>query len=1032
MTFALTDLRHLVTSRQAPGSASLASLAVVAVLAACGGAQDGASTAAEARQRPMAVTVNPGGWVTVTQPTDVLMQNLAIPATAPTRGMWSGVGTWPMNGLHQAVLPDGKVLTWGTTPDGTGQNGRYFDVWDPNRGLFDAGAHNFTYDATRQDSFCAPSVYLGDGRLMITGGNGDLTSQVYTPSSNSYARGANVADARWYATMITLPDGRPIVLGGINPYTEGQWTNPDQSVTQGLSSMTPEVYENGAWRSLFGAQSRTAFGPDFLRASLPKAWVAPDGRVFGIGSDQMFYVDPNGGGGNGALVALGQYKAPPSATATVDTALNVGPTMSAVMYAPGKVLTAGGNAFHNGSGYAASRRATSIDLNGGGAVLTELPSMANPRNFANLIILPDGKVLATGGETRANNDPALGVYAAEQWNPSTNTWTTLASAAVFRGYHSQTSLLTNGTVLSAGGGTPGPIQLKGEVFYPPYLFRTVNNVAQLAPRPQMVGISGLSYANGATMQVDMANNAPVSQLVLVGLSVGTHSFNSGQRRIPLAFTQEDIRLTATLPGNTLAPPGYYQVIALNANGVPSRGTVIAVGQGVSTPPGGVTPYNPPVIGGTIGAPAIAAGGTATYTVPATTGVTYSWTFGDGTAATPFSTTASISHVYAAAGVYGVTLTARAADGSTSTRSFLQAVTTPATAGRPVASSATALETRSGASTRLWVANPDTDTVAVIDTANNTRTAEIAVGASPRSLAIAPDGRVWVTSKGSSSISIVNPATLVVAATVALPRAAQPHGLVFAPGGSAFVALEATGQLLKLDPASGAAQATLAVGSAPAPPVGHGQWRHRAGVALRDQPAARRRHGGGEYQQRRRRGAGGQCRADDAGPHDRAAAQRQGRQRGAGRRHPQLPGGRRGVARRPQRLGAVEAGQHQARHAAQRAAAELPEQRACDQLAHRHGHAGRGHRAPHRPRQLEPGRRSCVPSERGLPVHRARDEPPGGGGRRRGRPRVGQGGTSVVRRRRCRSPPTGRACTCRTSWTAASACSTSARSRHKAC
>ena len=35
-----------------------------------------------------------------------------------------------------------------------------------------------------------------------------------------------------------------------------------------------DQFANGAWRSLLNAQSRAAFGPDFLRASLPKAWLA--------------------------------------------------------------------------------------------------------------------------------------------------------------------------------------------------------------------------------------------------------------------------------------------------------------------------------------------------------------------------------------------------------------------------------------------------------------------------------------------------------------------------------------------------------------------------------------------------------------------------------------------------------------------------------------------------------------------------------------------------------------------------------------
>ena len=273
--------------------ATVLALAATALLAGCSGdGGDGANTsaavaseaaAAATRQRPLAAALNPSTWVAVTQPADALLQNLTIPADAPSRGMWSPASAWPMVGLHQAVLPNGKVLTWGTTPDGGSHNGRYFDVWDPDRGLAGSGNHQLTFDQSRQDSFCAPATFTGDGRLMITGGNGNgVTNQFYAAASNSFALGANAADQRWYATMVTLADGRAIVLGGMNPYTEGQYNDVAGALARGESSMTPEVLENGAWRSLFGAQSRTAFGPDFLRSSLPKVWAAPDGRVFGI------------------------------------------------------------------------------------------------------------------------------------------------------------------------------------------------------------------------------------------------------------------------------------------------------------------------------------------------------------------------------------------------------------------------------------------------------------------------------------------------------------------------------------------------------------------------------------------------------------------------------------------------------------------------------------------------------------------------------------------------------------------------------
>jgi len=795
----------------ARSAAHAATLLAALLTASCGGSSEESRPSASVAPglRAHALAANPTAWVTVPAPADPLLQGLSIPADAPTRGMWSPVQSWPLNALHAAVLPNGKLLSYGSTLDGGGQNGRYLDLWDPTIG-FAAGSHQTTYRADQQDSFCSTATYLTDGRLMITGGNGSVTSTLYSPSSNSVAQSsANLADERWYGTMITLPDGRPLMLGGMAPYSEGMQDNPDQAVTQGLASMTPEVFESGSWRSLFNAYSRDAFGPDYLRASYPRAWVMPGGQVFGVSAERLWSLDP---AGNGTITIHGAFKTAPNST----TKPNVGATNSAVMFDIGKVLVVGGNGSFNGDGMPASKLATLIDMNSGTPTLTEQPAMANPRRYPNTLVLPDGKVLVTGGTMLGNSNGANAVYAAESWNPVSGTWSSGASAAIYRGYHSFTVLLPNGAVLSTGGGAPGPVtNLNAEVYYPPQLFRSVGSAAQLAPRPAMAAISGLSYSNDAGLQVDMASAATISKLVLIGVSNGTHSFNSGQRRIPLAFTQDTIRLSTTIPNANLAPPGYYQLVAIDSAGVPSRGTIIAIGQGVSAPPVTTTPYNPPDLSASIGATVIAAGGTASYAVTPTLGTTYSWDFGDGSAATPLSATASTTHVYVQAGLYNVTLTATAADGSTSRRNFVQAVSAPATARSPNTSSALALEPRSGASPRVWVANPDADTVAVIDTATNARVAEIVVGSSPRSVALAPDGRLWVVNKGSASISIINAGTLAVAQTIVLPRASQPHGLVFAPGGAnAYVVLEATGQLLKLDASSGAQQAALGVGANP--------------------------------------------------------------------------------------------------------------------------------------------------------------------------------------------------------------------------
>jgi YVTN family beta-propeller protein len=747
--------------------------------------------------------LTPSSWVAVTQPPDLVLNQLSIPSTAPTQGAWSPTYAWPLNAIHMTLLPNGSVLSYGSNRDGGQQDGRYFDVWSPAAGM-GTNSHNTTFDSGKLNSFCGSSAFATDGRLLLTGGNDAASSQYYDPATNQrVVANMKLAQNRWYSTMLTLPDGRPLILGGMVPYTEGMTSDPTGAIAQGLPSMTPEILENGSWRSLFGAYSRDAFGPDFLRCSYPRAFVAPDGRVFGVSADKMWYLDPSN---NGAITTVGNFKQGYSAKQPV----NVGATNTAVMYAPGKILIAGGNGSFNGDGLPASNLVTAIDINGGGAVLTEQPAMTYPRRYPNAVVLADGTVVITGGTRVGNNNGADAVYPVELWRPDTGKWTVGASAAQFRGYHSFTTLLPNGAILSAGGGTPGPVvNLNAELYYPPSFFRTVNGVAQLAQRPVIAALSGLSYANGQTIQVDMASSATIRQLVLLGATTGTHSFNVGQRRIPLTFAQNSIRLTATIPTNLLTPPGYYQLVAVDANGGISSGILVAIGQGITPPTIPTTPYEPPTIDAALAAPVIPPGTAATYTLSATAGVSYSWDFGDGTV-TPPSASASITHVFAKPGVYTVTVTVQGANG-TSRRTFLQAVSTSAVAGKPVSSSSMVVQGRAPAADWLWVVNPDNNSVSAIDLGSNSRVSEVGVGRSPRSLALAPNGQLWVTNKADSTISVVDPATLTVVRTIALPLASAPHGLVFAPkGAGAYVALEATGTVAKLDASTGAVTGTVAL------------------------------------------------------------------------------------------------------------------------------------------------------------------------------------------------------------------------------
>lgn len=901
--------------------------------------------------------------VPVTTPADPLLQGLAIPADAATRGMWGPVQTWPMNAIHMALLPDGRVLGWGAPANQDVQDGRTFALWTPSLG-FGTNAHVTSFEAGRVNSFCGTATWLGDNRLLITGGNTPRGSQFFsggTPLAGNDS--AQLADDRWYATMLTLPDGRAVMLGGIDPYTEGMYQNPDQAIAAGQVSMTPEIYTPGTgWRSLTGASSRLAFGPDNLRASYPRAWVAPNGEVFGISADQMWWLDVAGNNGAGALRSAGVFKGGPSNT----TPRNVGATNSAVMFAPGRILQLGGNGGFNGDGFVASDAATVIDINSGAPVLTETARMSAPRRFPSATVLADGRVLVTGGTRAGNNGGADAVYAAELWNPATGTWTVGPNAARIRVYHSGALLLPNGAVLTAGGGTPGPVfNLNAEVYYPPYLFRAQAGAAVLATRPVVTGVNALTHAPGANLVVEMRDAATISRLVLVKAGTVTHSFNNGQRFIPLTFLQNGDLLQATLPAsNNTLPPGHYLLTAIDAAGVPSHAVTLRITAGASTATplprnstvllqagstaDGVVAVDAANLGvlQTLGtapdaatlarsqwtvrdgladsacvslelaaqpgrylrhagfrlqlaandgtdlfrndatfcpeaalaapglslrsknypghllrargtelwidpqaadvafassasfrlrtvqapatplptftplpaapAPAAATGGTTLSYTPGldAAGLSFSWSFGDGTPDSPASASSAVTHSFAQPGVYTVTLTARNQAGQTSSTSFLQAVVAAPVAGSARSSSALLHEARSGASARVWVANPDGNSVAVVDAATNTRVAEVAVGASPRSLARAGNGQVWVVNRGAASISVVDAGTLAVVRSMALPAGSQPHGIVFSPdGANAYVSLEASGRVLKLD-AAGATVASLATGGTP--------------------------------------------------------------------------------------------------------------------------------------------------------------------------------------------------------------------------
>lgn len=244
------------------------------------------------------------------------------------------------------------------------------------------------------------------------------------------------------------------------------------------------------------------------------------------------------------------------------------------MVLPGKIMKSGTSTDPDMPVFNSAATTYVLDMNEPTPKWRQTSSMAHPRTFHNLTLLPDGTVLATGGGiTTDRGDLPGAVHTAELWSPTTEAWTPMARMQIPRLYHSTALLMPDGRVLTVGGGrfngdASDPNQFSAEIYSPPYLFQGPRPTISAAPTATTYGTSF------AVLTPDAGQIATVS---LLRLGTVTHAFNTGQRFVPLTFTAVPGTLTVQAPANgNLAPPGYYLLFLLDQRGVPSIGAMVHV------------------------------------------------------------------------------------------------------------------------------------------------------------------------------------------------------------------------------------------------------------------------------------------------------------------------------------------------------------------------------------------------------------------------------------------------------------------------
>src|SRR5215469_14376585 len=407
----------------------------------------------------------------------LLLLNALLPrmlGQANVQGQWStlplSVYSMPINPVHVALLSNGKLLVVagsGNCPpsqEDCPSGPPYGPSNNSGALLFDPSSGAITQFSVSRDMFCNGMVLLDDGRALIDGGTiqydpfyGEPQVAVFDPASNAFTNVTNMAQGRWYPTVLTLGDGRVMAFSGLNE-------------TGGTNSAVEFYTVGSGWSQQYPA----SWTPDLY----PRLHLVPSGKVFYSGAQttsKMF--DPSTTTWNTNFARTNYSN---SRTYGTSVLLPLSPTNN---YDPRVIIMGGGSP--------ATATTEIIDLGAASPAWQNGPIMSQGRIEMNAVILPNGRVLALGGSVN-DEDTSTRSLNADLYEPASNTFSSAGANASQRLYHSVALLLPNGTVWVAGGNpSRGTYNTTMEIYQPAYLF---NSDGTMATRPSITSApSSVSY-----------------------------------------------------------------------------------------------------------------------------------------------------------------------------------------------------------------------------------------------------------------------------------------------------------------------------------------------------------------------------------------------------------------------------------------------------------------------------------------------------------------------------------------------------------
>lgn len=523
---------------------------------------------------------------------------------------------------------DPRDSTWGTPapPDGDAAAQGQSDYLFPNApGLLGQILNN--QGPGGGALFCSDLVLLANGEVLVPGGTdyyaepqvpgtpfgvaelqGLRNTRVFNPATQTWYQSGPMNFGRWYPSLVTLGNGNVFVASGVTKLLKPVYDQPETALLSGTN-----VEQTETFNTTTGAWSTNAPTADHSLPLFPRLHLLPDGNVYYDAGGQTF--NPFGQSYDEALwnttasynpttqtwTDLGlPFGVSPSASAPLNTSITAGfrgssfsimlPLVpdSSGTYSTAQFLSAGGVLGTSPGAYLsnASSVINTVTMSGGSEKFnsTATGALNNPRWFSTGVLLPTGQVIAFNGGNRDDvvlPGTSFPVTQAELFDPTTHTWSPLASSGDPRTYHNTATLLPTGQVL-VGGHSPistgytynttlpgGLIKAQRDpsfqIYNPPYLEwgipqPTITSVVGTAPVTLPSGTFD-NATGGSQLTITTPQASTLDTVTLVRNTALTHEVDGDQRSVVVPIVSRTANtVTVQVPASdNVVPPGPYML-----------------------------------------------------------------------------------------------------------------------------------------------------------------------------------------------------------------------------------------------------------------------------------------------------------------------------------------------------------------------------------------------------------------------------------------------------------------------------------------